>query len=44
MPDESRLETIPVGKLGIIALESCKEMGVKVDNYLVKWRGLSLNQ
>ncbi len=44
MPDESRLETIPVGKLGIIALESCKEMGVKVDNYLVKWRGLRKNE
>ncbi len=38
MPDESRLETIPVGKLGIIALQSCKELGENVDNYLVRWR------
>ena len=32
------LETIPVGALGVIALESCKELGKKVDRYLVDWR------
>jgi len=32
------LETIPVGSLGIIALEGCKSLGEKVDNYLVDWR------
>ena len=32
------LETIPVGKLGIIPLASCKELGEKVNNYLVEWR------
>ena len=32
------LESIPVGSLGIIPLESCKELGQKVDAYLVKWR------
>ncbi|MCR5655120.1 MAG: ribose-phosphate pyrophosphokinase [Lachnospiraceae bacterium] len=32
------LETIPVGALGVIALESCKELGEKVDSYLVDWR------
>lgn len=32
------LETIPVGSLGIIALQSCKELGKKVDKYLVDWR------
>ncbi len=32
------LESIPVGSLGIIPLESCKELGQKVDSYLVKWR------
>ena len=32
------LETIPVGSLGIIALQSCKELGEKVDKYLVDWR------
>lgn len=32
------LETIPVGSLGIIALEGCKSLGEKVDKYLVDWR------
>ena len=32
------LETIPVGSLGLIPLESCRSLGEKVDNYLVKWR------
>ena len=32
------LETIPVGSLGIIPLESCKELGQKVNDYLVEWR------
>lgn len=32
------LETIPVGSLGIIALEGCKALGEKVNNYLVDWR------
>ncbi len=36
--DERNLETIPVGALGLIALESCKEIGKEVDKYLVKWR------
>lgn len=37
--DEIRnLESIPVGSLGLIPLESCKELGKKVDDYLVKWR------
>ncbi|MBO4679902.1 MAG: ribose-phosphate pyrophosphokinase [Lachnospiraceae bacterium] len=36
--DKRNLETIPVGSLGIIPLEGCKELGKKVDNYLVKWR------
>ena len=27
MPDDSKLETIPVGRLGIIAMESCTELG-----------------
>lgn len=38
MRDEYILETIPVGPLGIIALDSCKEMGQKVDNYITSWR------
>jgi len=36
--DKRNLETIPVGSLGIIPLEGCKELGQKVDSYLVKWR------
>lgn len=44
MPDDSKLETIPVGRLGIIALESCTELGNKVDNYLVKWRAERQNE
>jgi len=32
------LETIPVGKLGLIPLASCKELGEKVNEYLVQWR------
>ena len=30
--------TPPVGDLGLIPLESCKELGEKVDQFLVKWR------
>lgn len=32
------LETIPVGSLGIIPLEGCKNLGQEVDSFLVKWR------
>ena len=35
---ERVLETIPVGSLGIIPLPSCKELGQKVNDYLVQWR------
>ena len=31
-------ETIPVGTLGILALESSKEMGKRVNDYIVDWR------
>ena len=44
MPDDSKLETIPVGRLGIIAMESCTELGNKVDKYLVKWRAARQNE
>lgn len=44
MPDDSKLETIPVGRLGIIATESCTSLGEKVDNYLVKWRAARQNE
>ncbi len=35
---ERILENMPVGPLGIIALDGCREMGNKVDEYLVRWR------
>lgn len=36
--DERLLETFPAGSLGLIPLESCKEMGHRVDQHLVRWR------
>lgn len=36
--NERILDNIPIGALGIIALDGCQEMGKKVDDYLVKWR------
>ena len=32
------LETIPKGSLGIIPLPGCKDLGEKVNRYLVEWR------
>lgn len=32
------LNTIPVGRLGLIPLESCSELGANVDKWLIKWR------
>lgn len=36
--EKRNLETIPVGSLGLIALEGCRSLGEEVDQYLVKWR------
>ena len=44
MPNEKNLETIPVGPLGIVSLESCKELGDKVNNYIVDWRKNRANE
>ena len=44
MSDQRNLETIPVGKLGIVAMESCADLGKKVDSYLVKWRDARQNE
>lgn len=33
-----QLESLPVGRLGIIAMNSCIETGKKVDKFLVDWR------
>lgn len=45
MPNDERiLETIPVGSLGLIPLESCRKLGDKIDSYLVEWREKRENQ
>jgi ribose-phosphate pyrophosphokinase len=36
--NERNLETIPVGELGIVALESCATLGSKIDAHIVQWR------
>lgn len=33
-----KIETIPVGPLGLVPLESCESLAKKVDSYLVAWR------
>ena len=44
MPNDSNLlSTIPVGELGIIALQSCTALGERVDSYLSKWRAARNN-
>lgn len=35
---EKQIETIPVGPLGLIPLQSCEDLGKKVDAWLVEWR------
>lgn len=32
------LDSLPVGRLGIIPLKSCEKLGNKVNDYIVKWR------
>ena len=32
------LDTLPVGRLGIVPLRGCQDFCQKVDNYIVKWR------
>ena len=38
MPDQSKLVTVPVGPLRIVALNSCTELGQRVDHYISRWR------
>ncbi|MBO7335460.1 MAG: ribose-phosphate pyrophosphokinase [Lachnospiraceae bacterium] len=38
MAQDDILNTLPVGRLGIIALESFKPIAEKVDDYIVEWR------
>lgn len=44
MPDSSKLINVPVGKLGIIPLQSCKALGEKVDSYIARWRAERHNE
>lgn len=32
------LDSLPVGRLGIVAHKSCEKLGAKVDDYIVTWR------
>ncbi|MGN0465952.1 MAG: ribose-phosphate pyrophosphokinase [Lachnospiraceae bacterium] len=43
-PDDNKYSTIPVGKLGIIALQGCSELGNKVNEYIVNWRNQRDNE
>ena len=36
--EKRNLESIPVGSLGMVPLQSCEELGKKIDYYLVRWR------
>ncbi len=36
--NDRKLENIPAGPIGIIAIDGCQVMGNKVNNYLVQWR------
>lgn len=36
--EKRNLDALPVGTLGIIALDSCKNLGEKINHYIVKWR------
>ncbi len=38
MPEYEDFTSIPVGKLGIIALPGCEQFASKIEYYLVKWR------
>lgn len=42
--DDNKYSTIPVGKLGIIALQGCSELGNKVNEYIVNWRNQRDNE
>ncbi len=36
--DKRKLESIPVGSLGLIPITGCEEMGKEIDYYLTRWR------
>ena len=36
--EKRNLESVPVGSLGMVPLQSCEDLGKKIDYYLVRWR------
>ena len=36
--EERNQDTLPVGSLGIIAMDSCRDLGEKINRYIVSWR------
>mgnify|MGYP000125701855 FL=1 len=41
---EGHFDTLPIGRLGLIPLNSSAALGKKVDDYLVSWRkGAAMN-
>ena len=36
--DTTPLDSLPVGRLGIIPLKSCSALGARVNDYIVDWR------
>lgn len=41
---DEAMNCAPYGKLGVIALPGCEELGKQIDSYLVKWRKDRVNQ
>ena len=39
-----KIETIPVGPLGLVPLASCEALSKKVDWYLANWRNQNANE
>ena len=44
MPENNDFNSLPVGKLGLIVLPGCEELGEKIDKYLVDWRTARENE
>ena len=42
--NQKNYETIPNGTLGLIAMDSCRELGEKVDKYLIKVRTVLIHE
>ena len=42
--EEKKIETIPVGPLSLVPLRSCRDLGKKVDEWLVDWRAERENE